>query len=186
VTGASILHFDTHGFCVPLSATQSTAASENASTHVGFEPLIEGVALAGANHAQGSDGSSDGILWADEIATLNLNASDLVTLSACQTALGDLIPGAGMQGCQRALLVAGAASSLTSLWSVNDTVTQAMMAKFYERLWSKHEGKAESLRQSMVYMIHGFPQASDNTAFAKGHRCPPALWASWVLSGEGR
>lgn len=186
VGSASFLHLDTHGFCIPLSVTQGKPAGKAGAQLQIFEPLIAGIALAGANHANGTDGFTDGILWADEIATLDLSSADLVTLSACQTALGDIVAGEGMQGCQRALFVAGAGSSLTSLWSVEAYATQAVMSKFYDSLWLRKQNKAASLRESMIYMIHDYPKSESDTGIARGHRCPPALWAGWVLSGDSR
>ncbi len=183
--GASILYLYTHGFSVPLSELRSIAKQQAESDHSNFNPLVAGVALAGANHALFTEDSSDGILWASEIATLNLESTELVTLVACETALGDIIPGEGMQGCQRALTVAGAHTSLASIWSVLAAPAEVLTDRFYENLLAKRLSRAESLQQAMRHMIREFDW-SDGRKLGAAHRAPPFLWSSWVLSGDWR
>ena len=106
IPGSSMIYFNTHGFSVPLSILQGATQATSPSNQFDFDPLVSGIALAGANHAMSVNEGADGILWASEIAMLNLEGTELVTLSACETALGDLIPGEGMQGSQRAPTIA--------------------------------------------------------------------------------
>ncbi|MFQ5495983.1 MAG: CHAT domain-containing protein, partial [Phycisphaerae bacterium] len=74
----------------------------------------------------------DGRLTAKQIVrTWKLDA-DLVTLSACQTALGKQAGGEGMIGFSQALFAAGARSLVLSLWKVDDTATMLLMRRFYE------------------------------------------------------
>jgi CHAT domain-containing protein len=92
--------------------------------------LNSGIVLAGANRAprtdlaptsspRGSQGSpDDGSLTAQEVAQLQLGGTELVVLSACDTASGDQQSGEGLLGLQRALSVAGARSTLLTLWTV--------------------------------------------------------------------
>ena len=76
----------------------------------------------------------DGRLTAEQIVrTWKLDA-DLVTLSACETALGKASGGEGFLGFSQALFVAGARSLLSSLWKVDDTATALLMTRFYENL----------------------------------------------------
>jgi CHAT domain-containing protein len=76
----------------------------------------------------------DGRLTAEQIArTWNLSA-DLVTLSACATALGKESGGEGFLGFSQALFLAGARSLVLSLWRVEDTATTLLMTRFYENL----------------------------------------------------
>jgi CHAT domain-containing protein len=183
--GTSTIHLATHGFSVPFSVLQGT--HNTGSKHPAIDPLIAGIALAGANRGVSQDDAADGILWASEISTLNLDGTDLVTLLACETALGDMVPGEGMQGCQRALTVAGAQSSLTSTWSVMVGPAELVMDRFYDNLWTKKQTKAQALQQATQFLLRNVDwkrgrKASDGVP----HRCPPWLWSSWIVSGDWR
>ncbi len=68
-----------------------------------------------------------------------LNA-ELVTLSACETAIGKSGGGDGLLGFAQAFLTAGARSVCLSLWKVDDTATALLMSRFYENLLGKREG----------------------------------------------
>ena len=186
IADATVIHLSTHGFCVPLSELIVTDDAQESIQPIPFDPLIAGIALAGANHSSYQDGLFDGILWASEIATLNLSGVDLVTLSACQTAPGDIVAGEGLQGSQRALLIAGARTSLTSLRSVEVHTTREIMDRFYRSAWLDRRSKADALQVAMIYMLRKYPWWSTASISAKGRRCPPWLWSSWVLYGDWR
>jgi hypothetical protein len=100
----------------------------------------------------------DGQLSVDEIrGQWRLNA-DLVTLSACETALGRYREGEGFVGFTQALLISGARSVCLSLWKVDDTATAILMERFYENLLGVREGlsnpmpKAESLAEAKAWL----------------------------------
>jgi CHAT domain-containing protein/Tfp pilus assembly protein PilF len=112
----------------------------------------------------------DGFVQMREIYNLNLNA-DLVTLSACQTGLGQYIRGEGIEGLNRAFFFAGSSSILMSLWAVNDQATYQLMERFYTHLRSS-EQIASSLRKTKLEMI-----ASDEVSH-------PYFWAGFIVTGK--
>lgn len=90
----------------------------------------------------------DGRISVEEIvSTWRLNA-DLVTLSACQTALGKHEGGEGFVGFTQALLLAGADTLCLSLWEVDDTATALLMDRFYANLLGQREGLEKPLSKS--------------------------------------
>lgn len=187
ISQATFVYLDTHGFCMPISGLLALRNPDRVIETQPGEPMVSGVALAGANRALATDDRGDGILWADEIASLDLSRAELVTLSACQTAVGHAVAGEGLQGPQRALAVAGAKTSLTSLWSVDAYATSVMMDQFHEGMWTRELGKSVALQQTMIYMLRKYRWSNPSIAPAtKGHRCPPFMWSAWVLYGDGR
>jgi CHAT domain-containing protein len=117
-----------------------------------------------------SDQREDGLLRMKEIYNLNLN-SDLVTLSACQTGLGQLIRGEGIEGINRAFFYAGASSVLMSLWAVNDQATYQLMERFYTHLRSS-DSIMNALRKAKLEMIDS------------GTLSHPYYWAGFIISGK--
>ncbi len=83
---------------------------------------------------------------------------DLVTLSACQTALGKYEHGEGFVGFAQALILCGARSVCLSLWKVDDTATALFMERFYQNLLGKREGldkpmtKAPALAEAKAWL----------------------------------
>lgn len=140
--GSRIVHFATHGFFQPVSATESA-------------PLWRaGVALAGANAAPAAKHGDDGILYAAELTGWPLAGVELVVLSACDTAQGDRSYVEGLSGLPSALAAAGAKRSLLARWPVNDEGAANFMARFYENLAVKR-GYASALRQTKLDAIAG-------------------------------
>jgi tetratricopeptide (TPR) repeat protein len=144
-----LLHFATHGSVDPVSAAHS--ALELARDQLPGPDEQGRLAAAGTKVPTGR-------LSVETIAkTWELDA-DLVTLSACETALGPEGGGEGLLGFSQVLLGRGARSLLLSLWKVDDTATALLMTRFYENLLGKREGldkplpKAEALRQAKRWL----------------------------------
>lgn len=175
----SILHIATHGFFLgnPAQERQGKAGSTNSRGSGGAAPeagpenplLRSGLALAGANFER--HGNEDGILTALEASNLNLWGTKLVTLSACDTGVGEVRNGEGVYGLRRAFFIAGAETVVMSLWPVSDSVTRELMASYYRGLKSGL-GRGEALRQAQLAMLH-----------RKG-REHPFYWASFIQVGE--
>lgn len=141
----SILHLATHGFYMTDSQAEKNLfynSSPLTSTYISNEvsPLKRsGLLMAGGNKAWRGDpipeGVEDGILTAEEIASLDLRSCDVVVLSACETGLGE-ITDEGVYGLQRAFKNAGINTIIMSLWEVDDEATSFMMQSFYRNLIS--------------------------------------------------
>jgi CHAT domain-containing protein/tetratricopeptide (TPR) repeat protein len=152
-----ILHIATHGFFLE---------DKNAIPN----PLLRsGLALAGANRKPTPDG--DGVLTALEASGMNLWGTRLVTLSACDTGVGEVRNGEGVYGLRRAFFLAGAETIVMSLWPVSDSVTREIMTGYYRGL-RDGLGRGEALRRVELSMI------------ARADRRHPFYWASFVQAGE--
>jgi len=116
------------------------------------------------------DPNEDGFLQMREIYNLHLKA-DLVTLSACETGLGEFIRGEGIEGINRAFFYAGASAVLMSLWAVNDQATYQLMERFYYHLKNSLP-LAKALRKAKLELIN-----SDVLTH-------PYYWAGFIISGQ--
>ena len=154
VSHPRLLHVATHGFFLPdQSHAAGSASGDSASPE---DPMLRsGLFFAGADRALAGtaapEGLDDGVLTAYEAAALNLQGTELVVLSACNTGQGDVRNGEGVFGLRRALQEAGAQAVMMSLWSVPDRETQELMALFYQK-WLGGMGKHEALRQAQLEM----------------------------------
>jgi CHAT domain-containing protein/Tfp pilus assembly protein PilF len=135
-------------------------------------PLLRsGLALAGANRLNGGNKDSDGILTALEASQLNLRGTQLVILSACETAVGDVANGEGIYGLRRAFTLAGAQTQLISLWQVSDAGTKDLMISYYDNLVTG-QGRSQALLTTQRNLLKD-PQYNH-----------PYYWASFILSGN--
>lgn len=151
-----ILHFSTHGFSFSNGeALETPYYQHNGLLYV--DPMERsGLFLSDAANALSGtipQQGEDGILTAAEISTLDLSNTELVVLSACETALGD-ITSEGVWGLQRAFKMAGVQSVVMSLWEVDDEATAIFMQYFYEELFrqtksqpSPHQALAAAQRR---------------------------------------
>jgi len=158
-----MLHIATHGFFLRDAA------------HKIPNPLLRaGLALSGANTASraiGNHSKDEGILTALEASNLNLWGTKLVTLSACDTGVGEVRNGEGVYGLRRAFFLAGAETLVMSLWPVRDSVTREMMTAYYRGL-QQGLGRGDALRQAQLTML------------ARKPRHHPFYWASFIQAGE--
>lgn len=130
----------------------------------------------------------DGVLTAREIVREWSLSADLVTLSACETALGREAGGEGYIGLAHAFLQAGARSLLVSLWKVEDGATALLMRRFYENRTGTYEGerrgnegamsKAEALQEAKLWLREF---TSENGEQPYRH---PFYWSAFVLIGD--
>ena len=113
----------------------------------------------------------DGLVRLHDIYDLELNA-ELVTMSACETALGREISGEGLTGLVQGFMYAGARSVLASLWQVPDRATAELMGSFYRNLLEADQAPAEALRNAQL-------ELSSRKRFQH-----PYYWSAFVLQGD--
>ncbi len=172
VDSVAVLHLATHGFFLEDLSGKSVFDTNFAIR----SPLLRSMLFfAGSKNRllddmpnPSADGQ-DGILTAFEVQNMSLETTELVTLSACQTGLGDVISGEGVFGLQRAFRVAGAGALLMSLWNVDDEATRLLMTVFYEK-WFDGLSKTDALRAAEASVRLRFPE--------------PEKWGGFVLIGD--
>ncbi|WP_448554078.1 CHAT domain-containing protein [Thalassotalea montiporae] len=148
-----ILHFATHGVANSRS------------------PALSGLVLSNAN-------SSNNLLLAPEIANLVIDA-ELVVLSGCQTAVGPLVNGEGLQGLSRVFFEAGASRVIASLWAVQDDATAHLMSSFYQFLLIDGLAPAAAL-QSAKLAVKQYRRKNGRKPWQD-----PFYWAGFTLQGIG-
>ncbi|HSL84993.1 MAG TPA: CHAT domain-containing protein, partial [Thermoanaerobaculia bacterium] len=119
---------------------------------------------------------SDGFLRLNDIYGLDLDGTDMVVLSACETALGREVRGEGLIGLTRGFLYAGADRVVASLWRVQDRSTARLMEHLYRGLLREGRSPADSLRRAQLAVL-------DEPGGASSF---PYYWAGFVLQGEWR
>ncbi len=184
--GPALLHVATHGYFEPLHCGDSDGAEDGLAATPDVEPTLQsGLVLAGANGCRGdlADGGGasgeDGLLTALELAALDLQGTELVVLSACDTAVGSTeirdrwgTPTGradGVYGLRRALILAGAETQLMTLWKVDDRATRELMDALYRNLATGMDRSA-ALRAVQQAVI--------------GKGIPPRVWAAFIMAGS--
>ena len=182
-----VLHLATHGFFLSDQEFRRTNALRdswigNSGTRWNASlpkddwenPLVRcGIALAGANHAGQITNAvaEDGLLTGLEASLLNLQGTELVILSACDSGTGEVKIGEGVMSLRRAFRIAGAQTVLASHWKVNDKATSQLMTEFIRR-WRSGEPRAKAWREAQLSLLHSKEFAS------------PYFWAAFTLTGQ--
>jgi len=167
-----ILHFSTHGFFFSPPSDDSLSARTNLPFALaGNSMLRSGIVLSGCNRfwttGKTFPGLHDGILTAYEAAQLDLTNTELVVLSACETALGDLNVEGGVFGLQRAFIQAGAHYVMMSLWKVDDSTTQEFMTTFYEKWLQDKKSIPDAFQETQIAIRKAHPN--------------PYFWAPFII-----
>lgn len=164
-----IIHLATHGFYISgkenIERNKFLAKYPNAK----YKSMQRtGLAFAGANatwQGEVKPDKEDGILTSNELSLLNLEQTDLVVLSACETGLGE-VNSEGVWGLQRGFKEAGVHSMIISLWNVNDKAASAFMQIFYKN-WLDGVDKYDAFNRAIKEIRAKYPD--------------PFYWASFVL-----
>ena len=171
--GVTSLHIATHGFyATSLEKKKDDDYEETSSIQEDKSMMQNGLYFAGANTnffgEDIPDNVNDGILTAQEVSYLDFTDCDLVTLSACETGLGE-VSGEGVFGLQRGFKKAGVNSILMSLWKVDDEATCKLMTEFYSNWIAKKMTKHDALEA-----------AKKTIRETKGWE-DPKYWAAFIL-----
>jgi CHAT domain-containing protein/tetratricopeptide (TPR) repeat protein len=189
--GRHTLHLATHAFflgptCRPaggaergvgglapaLPAAAASASSEN--------PLhLSGLVLAGANRRlESRSGEDDGVLTAEEVAALDLEGVDWAVLSGCDTGVGAVEAGEGVMGLRRAFRVAGARTTIMSLWPAHDQATREWMRALYVHRLDDRLDTAEAVRRATRQVLAARRARGDSTH--------PFYWGAFIAAGDWR
>jgi CHAT domain-containing protein len=168
-----IFHIATHGLYKPGEEVTLEEEMEGNEALLTQNPLMRtGLLLSGAGDLlQKTDynyNMENGILTAYEAMNLNLDKTDLVVLSACETGLGDLQAGEGVYGLQRAFLVAGAKVLIMSMFKVDDDATQKLFLKFYLK-WLNSGDIRQSFTDAKKELRTEYPE--------------PIYWGAFMMIG---
>jgi len=172
-----VVHVATHGFFLTDEELTANAAALGQKANVNEDPMLRaGLFFAGADRvregAAPASGVDDGVLTAFEASQLNLQGTELVVLSACETGLGKELNSDGVFGLRRGLQEAGADAVMMSMWAVPDKETEELMALFYKN-WLGGMEKPEALRQAQLQ--------ERQTVKQRYGRDLPFYWGAFVM-----
>ena len=139
-------------------------------------PLVRcGIALAGANRARQIPNAvaEDGLLTGLEASLLNLQGTELVILSACDSGAGEVKIGEGVMSLRLAFRIAGAETVLASHWKVSDKATSLLMTEFMRR-WRAGESRANAWREAQLTLLRSKDFSN------------PFFWSAFTLTGQWR
>jgi CHAT domain-containing protein/tetratricopeptide (TPR) repeat protein len=184
IVGRKVVHLATHGFflgadcAAPIPRTRGVGGIVAAAAVPVDNPLLlSGLALAGVNALSGAR-QSNAILNAEEIAGLNLQGTEWVVLSACDTGLGQITSGEGVFGLRRALQIAGVHTIIMSLWSVEDQSTRDWMKALYAARLTKQLDTPDAVRAASLQLLEQRRKRNLSTH--------PFYWAAFVAAGDWR
>jgi CHAT domain-containing protein len=178
IGNTDLIHFATHGFFLEDFSDDALAEYSRTEQEYFKNPMMRsGIFFAGANNTYSINTNNinslkdfeDGTLTAFEAMDLDLDKTELVVLSACQTGLGKIKNGEGVFGLQRAFKLAGAKSIIMSLWPVSDDATKELMINFYQGC-TKSGDLYTSFKNAQLEVKKKFPD--------------PYYWGAFVLNGK--
>ncbi len=165
-----VLHIATHGFFdqdVDRESDEERIQYTSDNNNIQKPLLKSGLLLAYSGQSKGR--KEDGTMTAMESMNLDLDNTELVVLSACETGLGKVVNGEGVFGLQRAFMTAGARCIIISLWKVNDNTTNELMTVFYTE-WIKTGNKRKAFQTAQKQLRLKYPEAY--------------YWGAFIMIGE--
>lgn len=138
------------------------------------EPALAFAAENVQSPAPGVPAASTALLYASDIYQLRVGA-ELVTLSACESGLGESVSGEGVVGFARAFLASGARAVNASLWLVNDAATSVQMSRFYTAIADSKTSPTSAWKKVRQEFATNPPEARQSHPF---------FWAAFALYGD--
>jgi CHAT domain-containing protein len=166
--GKSYIHLATHGFFD--RGNQDDVFGVTGVT----TSLQTGLIVA---EPVGGGGPHEQYLTAADIGELDLSDARLVMLSACESGLGSVRAGQGVEGLLGSFHAAGAAEVIGTLWVVGDEPTVILVNRFYHHLWTVGLSPAAALRAAQLDLVNGRAEGGDRQEWAH-----PYAWAAFVCS----
>lgn len=140
-----ITMLSTHGFWLAGPAADDPSGAQN--------PLLNcGLVFAGANVSSGAQQGDDGLVTGMDVLPTDLQGTELVILSACETGLGQLHAGEGVAGLRQVFQLAGARAVMASLWRIPDAETAELTSRFFDHL-AAGEDKAQALASAQRHAL---------------------------------
>ena len=176
VSSPTVLHIATHGYFfedVEKEKESPTRMMGIDSKKATQNPLLRsGLLFAGAKNTlngNSPESGDNGLLTSYEASYMDLRGTELVVLSACNTARGEIKNGEGVYGLQRAIQQSGAENIIMSMWKVDDKVTQEFMTNFYD-LWLSGKTKRDAFNQTQMIIKEKYKY--------------PYYWGAFVMIGK--
>ena len=179
--GKRVIHLATHGYYISghCDTLRRTSRQDIGESYIGENPLLQsGLFFAGANlHGEGADsaGIEDGVLTAYEVSAMDLQGTELVVLSACETALGEVKQGEGVYGLRRAFQMAGVRTVVSALWPVPDKQTATIMSELYSTTGESLPTKLRRIQLDRIASLRS-QQLADH----------PYSWGAFIALGDWR
>ena len=173
-----IIHLATHGFFIPdvegvenekLFGVDMEKAKQNPMLRSGLMFANAEKALKNEKTSPELRQDNNGILTANELSMQNLESTEILLMSACETGLGDVKAGEGVYGLQRAVKLAGVKTLIMSLWTVSDAATQRLMTLFYQN-FTVSNNKVDAFNKAILQLKTEFKE--------------PYYWGAFMLIGE--
>ena len=171
-----VVHMATHGYFledIEQEYDENRLLGMDRTKVVENPMLRSGLLFSGANSTlSGTEvqEGENGILTAYEASFLNLENTELVVMSACETAKGEQKTGEGVYGLRKAVSDAGAEHVMMSLWKVDDKVTQEFMTTFYSYWLEDKMPIREAFKSTRLAIKSKYPQ--------------PYYWGAFILVGR--
>jgi CHAT domain-containing protein/tetratricopeptide (TPR) repeat protein len=182
-SGKEIIHLATHGFYLADAPDGGVLPRRidlfGRSEALRLNPLLlSGLLLSGASDPAGGQrrGAGDGLLTAEELATLDLRGTDWLVLSGCGTGTGEIRWGEGVFGLQRAVRLAGARVCVMSLWPVPDDEAQLFMQDLYALHFEGQTTISAMARATRKALLRAREQGGR-------HGAHPRSWGAFVAVG---
>jgi CHAT domain-containing protein len=178
---ADVLHFATHsvssgGGCA-TATTRGFALVADTPANASTAPTFSTAALALASGDSGRS-EDDGLLSAEEIATLDLSRVRWAVLAACATAAGATHHYEGLFGLSRAFRLAGARTVIMSLWPVDDDATAQWTEALYQARLAQGLDTAAAMSAAQRSMLLARRKHTDSVH--------PYFWAGFIAAGDWR